>query len=456
MASILVVEDNSEVRLELAEILLEEGYQVKTAADGIQAVSELENNPPDLVLLDLILPGIDGLSILEKLKKQNKNIIVIIVSGASDLDLAVEAMKMGAFDFIKKPYVAQELLLVIRNALKISYERRELDHLKKRMYERSDKERVMGESFLIKKVLKQVDLVGPTNMSVIIQGKSGTGKEVIANLIHRRSKRRDKPFVAVDCGAIPDTLVESELFGHEKGAFTGAINKKPGKFEIANGGTLLMDEITNLPLDSQAKLLRALEERVIMHVGGKKNINIDVRVIATTNLNIFEETRKQNFRQDLFHRINEFRIYLPDLVERKDDIPDLANEFLQEANIDLDKGIKGFTPEALKQMLNYKWPGNVREMKNIVKRAVLLCDTELIEPKHLQLNIKFDPASYNIPEVLGPGFSFNKIMDEVEKELIKKALKQTRGNKSRAASLLGINRKALYRKLEKHNLLTED
>ena len=298
--------------------------------------------------------------------------------------------------------------------------------------------------------------MGPTNMSVIIQGKSGTGKEVIANLIHKRSKRRDKPFVAVDCGAIPDTLVESELFGHEKGAFTGAINNKPGKFEIANGGTLLMDEITNLPIDSQAKLLRALEERIIVRVGGKKNINFDVRLIATTNLNIFEETRKENFRQDLFHRINEFRIYLPDLVERKDDIPDLANEFLLEANIDLDKKIKGFTPEAMKQMLNYKWPGNVREMKNIVKRAVLLCDTQHIDPKHLQLNMKFDLASYRIPEVLGPGFSFNRIMDEVEKELIKKALKQTRGNKSKASSLLGINRKALYRKLEKHKLISED
>ncbi len=456
MASILVVEDNSQIRMELAQILLEEGYQVASASNGEQALSEIQNFLPDLILLDLMLPGIDGLSLMEKVKKEHKNIIVIIVSGASDLNLAVEAMKMGAFDFIKKPYIAQELIMVIRKALNISYERRELDHLKKRVYEHSKPEKVMGESFLIKKVLKQVELVGPTNMSVIIQGKSGTGKEVIANLIHANSKTQNKPFVAVDCGAIPDTLVESELFGHEKGAFTGAITNKMGKFEVANGGTLLLDEITNLPIDSQAKLLRALEERVIMQVGGKKNIKIDVRIIATTNLKIFEEVQQGSFRQDLFHRLNEFRIYLPDLSERKEDIPILANEFLLEANVDLDNSINGFTPDAMEIMVNYKWPGNVREIKNIVKSAVLLCDTDQVESRHLQLTMQFDPASYNIPEILTPGFSYHKIMDDVEKALLTKAMKQTRGNKSKAASLLGINRKALYRKLEKHDLIHLD
>ncbi|MFC1887894.1 sigma-54-dependent transcriptional regulator [Candidatus Cloacimonadota bacterium] len=456
MASILIVEDDHAVRRELAQVLLEEGYQVLTAGDGEQALLEMEDTIPDLILLDLILPGIDGLSLLEKIKKQYKQIIVIMVSGSSDLNLAVEAMKIGAFDFIKKPYNDQELLLVIRKALKINYDRRELENLKKRVYEHSDDEKVMGGSFLIQKVLKQVYLVGPTNMSVIIQGSSGTGKEVIANLIHTHSKRAQKPFVAVDCGAIPDTLVESELFGYEKGAFTGATSTKIGKFEAANGGTILLDEITNLPLESQAKLLRALEERMIQHVGGKSNIRVNVRVIATTNVNIFEETKKGNFRHDLFHRLNEFRVYLPDLKERKDDIPILANEFLQEANIDLNKAVGGISPDALNIMLNYHWPGNVREMKNIVKRAVLLCETELIEPRHLQLMIQIDPASYNIPDVIETGFSFEKVMNSVEKDLLLKALKQTKGNKSKAAALLGINRKALYRKLEKHELYSED
>jgi DNA-binding NtrC family response regulator len=456
MASILIVEDNHVVRNELEQILLEEGYQVVTAADGEQAVTEIDSAMPDLILLDIILPGIDGLSLLEKIKKENKQVIVIMVSGASDVNLAVEAMKMGAFDFIKKPYNDQELLLVIEKALKITYERRELNHLKKRVYEHSENEKVMGESFLITKVLNQVELVGPTNMSVIIQGKSGTGKEVIANRIHQLSKRANKPFVAVDCGAIPDTLVESELFGYEKGAFTGAVNNKIGKFEAANGGTLLLDEITNLPLDSQAKLLRALEERTIQHVGGKKDIKVDVRIIATTNLNIFDESQQGNFRQDLFHRINEFRIYLPELAERKDDIPVLADQFLMEANIDLAKNVSGFTRESLDIILTYPWPGNVREIKNIVKRAVLLCDTDKIEPRHLQLSAQFDQDAYQIPETLDSEFSLNKVMDKVEKELLIKAMKQSRGNKSKAAILLGINRKAIYRKLEKHKLLLDE
>jgi len=453
MPSILIVEDNHKIRSELAQILLEEGYQVLTAADGEQALEEVNSFSPDLILLDIILPGIDGISVLKKIKESIKDTIIIIISGATEINLAVEAMKLGAFDFIKKPFKSEEILIVIKKALQINYKNRELSLLKKRVYENSRKEKVMGESFLIKKVLNQVDLVGPTNMSVIIQGKSGTGKEVIANLIHLRSNRKGKPFVAVDCGAIPDTLVESELFGYEKGAFTGAVNKKTGKFEAANEGTLLLDEITNLPLDSQAKLLRALEERTIQSVGGKTNIKIDVRVIATTNLNIFEETQKGRFRNDLFHRINEFRIYLPDLTERKEDIPVLATEFLQEANIDLDKQITGFSSEALNAMLEYNWPGNVREMKNIVKRAVLLAEKDIIEPRHLQLTMHIDSDTMNIPDTLDTGMSFNQIMDDVEKSLIQKALNQTNGNKSKAAEVLGINRKALYRKLEKHKLI---
>jgi len=259
--------------------------------------------------------------------------------------------------------------------------------------------------------------------------------------------------VAVDCGAIPDTLVESELFGYEKGAFTGAVSTKIGKFEVANGGTLLLDEITNLPLDSQAKLLRALEERTVQHVGGKSNIKVDVRIIATTNLNIFEETQDNKFRSDLFHRINEFRIYLPNLSERREDIPILAQEFLLEANIDLNRMVDGFSSEAMEILLNYDWPGNVREMKNIVKRAVLMADDNIIQSSHLQLTENNNSETINIPNVIDRGVSFSNIMNNVEKNLIKKALNQTNGNKSIAAKLLGINRKALYRKLEKHGLI---
>jgi len=453
MASVLIVEDDQSIRNELAQVLLEEGYQVFTAVDGEQALAEINNQPPDLVLLDIVLPGIDGISVLGEIKKNSRKTIVIMVSGASDVNQAVEAMKLGAFDFIKKPFISEELLIIIRKALQINYKSRELSLLKKRVYENSYNEKIMGESTLIKKVMNQVELVGPTNMSVIIQGKSGTGKEVIANLIHLRSKRKDKPFVAVDCGAIPDTLVESELFGYEKGAFTGAVSTKIGKFEVANGGTLLLDEITNLPLDSQAKLLRALEERTVQHVGGKSNIKVDVRIIATTNLNIFEETQDNKFRSDLFHRINEFRIYLPNLSERREDIPILAQEFLLEANIDLNRMVDGFSSEAMEILLNYDWPGNVREMKNIVKRAVLMADDNIIQSSHLQLTENNNSETINIPNVIDRGVSFSNIMNNVEKNLIKKALNQTNGNKSIAAKLLGINRKALYRKLEKHGLI---
>jgi len=453
MASVLIVEDNHTIREELTLILEEADYTAYAASDGEHALDIFKNYSPDLVILDIILPGIDGISVLENIKKQNKNVLVIVVSGASDINLAVEAMKLGAFDFIKKPYKNEEILLAVKKALEIKYQNRELKLLKKRLYESNRKEKNMGKSFLIQKVLKQVDLVAPTNMSVIIQGKSGTGKEVIANLIHSRSKRNNKPFVAVDCGAIPDTLVESELFGHEKGAFTGASSTKIGKFEAANGGTLLLDEITNLPLDSQAKLLRALEERIIQHVGGKENISVDVRIIATTNLNIFDETQSGEFRNDLFHRINEFRIYLPELTERKDDIPVLAQEFLDEANIDLNKNISGFTKEALKVMMEYNWPGNIREMKNVVKRAALLAEKDMVEPDHLQLTIQFNLDSFNLTKSWAAGMSYKKIMDNVEKTLLQKALEQARGNKSKTANLLGINRKALYRKMEKHKLI---
>ena len=287
-----------------------------------------------------------------------------------------------------------------------------------------------------------------TNMSVIIQGKSGTGKEVIARMIHHKSLRKKKPFIAIDCGAIPDTLVESELFGHEKGAFTGADSQKIGKFEQADEGTLFLDELTNLPLEAQAKLLRAIEERKIQHIGGKKSIAVDVRIIATTNLDIQEAVREGRFRDDLYHRLNEFRILLPLLRERRDDILILARKFLQESNKELNKKIKDFSSEAINRLMSYHFPGNVRELKHVIKRAVLMTESGNITPDKLMLDIGKPEDEIHLPENFDKESSFDEIIRKVEIDLIKRAINLAGGNKSKAAELLNLNRKTLYRKMK--------
>ena len=289
-------------------------------------------------------------------------------------------------------------------------------------------------------------------MSVILQGKSGTGKEVFANLIHEKSQRKKKPFVALDCGAIPATLIESELFGYEKGAFTGANNTKEGKFEEANGGTLLLDEITNLPFDGQAKLLRAIEEKIVTHVGGKRKIAVDVRLIATTNLDFKEEIQNGNFREDLYHRLNEFQIELPLVSERIEDIPILAFEFLQDANKELGKRIKDFSDGAKKMMTSYSWPGNVRELKHVVKRATLMAEGNFIEPEDLSFVISDKTDAGSLLNNIDEGSSYDEIISKFEKELIISALEKANGNKTKAAESLSMNRKTLYRKMKSLNL----
>jgi len=445
MEKILVIDDSIEL-LELMSALLEDqNYIVYKALNGPKGIELFKDNEIDLVLLDVKLPGMNGIEILEKIKKQKSDQIVIMVTGSADISDAVDAMKLGAFDYISKPFNEDELMLTIRKALKNRYLEREVDLLRKRLYESSSVKPALGKSPEMLNIFSQLGLVAPTNMSVIIQGESGTGKEVIANMIHHKSKRKNKPFVAVDCGAIPDTLIESELFGHEKGSFTGADATKQGKFEMAEGGTLLLDELTNLSLEGQAKLLRALEERKIQHVGGKKPISVDVRVIATSNLDILKMTETKEFRLDLYHRLNEFRIELPPLSRRADDVPVLAEAFMREANIDLDKKIKGFSKDAHSTLQNYTWPGNVRELKNVVKKAVLFCEGKQIEPRHLMLEKESGKSSMK-HQITGDQ-SLDDVINGVEKELIEDAIRRSDGNKTKAASLLKINRKALYRKI---------
>ena len=456
MDTILIVDDDKDLQQTLSFILESEGYKVFSAENGKQAIKEVQNKSPNIVLLDIRLPDMSGMKILEKLKKTKPdyNGSIIMLTAYGDIKGAIKAMKLGAFDYLTKPFDNEELIITIQKAIQTQRLSREIKHLKQQLREKITSENLMGKSAQIKKVLKQINLVAPTNMSVIIQGESGTGKEVIANLIQRKSHRKDKPFIPIDCGAIPDTLVESELFGYDRGAFTGADKTKEGKFELANDGTLFLDEITNLPADAQAKLLRAIEEKNITHIGGKKTISVDVRIIATTNINILNAVNQGKFREDLFHRLNQFKVLLPTLQERKDDIPILAKIFLKEANKELKKDIKDFSSEALMLLLNYIWPGNVRELKHVIKRAVLLEDTNYIKPNNIileSLKLNSSILNYKIFQQ-NEHISFDEIIKKVESDLISKVIEQANGNKLEAAKILDMNVRTLYRKMKELNL----
>ncbi len=448
METILIVDDNEDLQFTLSNIVESEGYNVLKAGDGIKALKLLKANTPDLVLLDMRLPGMDGMKVLEEIKKYDKNIIVLMLTAFGDVKGAVKAMRLGAFDYLTKPFDNEELLIIIKKALDTRNLSKEVESLRKQLDEKNMLDEAIGQSPEFKHVLKQVQIIAPTNMTVMIQGESGTGKEIICRLIHKLSLRKSQPLVAIDCGAIPDTLVESELFGHEKGAFTGADAPKLGKFEQAHGGTLFLDELTNLTEANQMKLLRVIEERKVQRLGGKKTIDADVRIIAASNVKLHDAVKTGKFRNDLFYRLNEFHINLPLLKDRKDDTPILAKYFLDLANRELSKNVKGFTPEAAKQLLNYSWPGNVREMKNIVRRAVLLCESEQITQTELGLDINI----FQQDEKSGPeqesGNSLEDATRNIERELIRKALEQTGGNKIKAAQILRMNRKTLYRKIK--------
>lgn len=447
METVLIVDDNEDLQFNLSNIIQTEGYNVLTAGEGNKALKEVKSKLPNLVLLDMRLPGMDGMTILEEIKKIDNNIIVIMLTAFGEVKGAVNAMKLGAYDFITKPFDNEELLIVIKKALETQKLNYEVKSLRKQLDEKNLIEEVIGESKEFNQVLKQVELIAPTNMTVMIQGESGTGKEIICNLIHKLSLRKEQPLIAIDCGAIPDSLVESELFGHEKGAFTGADYTKQGKFEHANGGTLFLDELTNLTEANQMKLLRVLQERTIHRIGGKKAIPIDVRIICASNVKLSEFVNLGKFRNDLFYRLNEFHINLPQLKDRKDDIPILAKFFINGANKELERNVKSLSKEAAKTLLEYEWPGNVRELKNVIRRAVLLSNGELIQPEALSFH--FIATNNEVPcdKTQGPN-SLEDATRQVEKEMILKALEKTGGNKIKAAKVLQMNRKTLYRKIK--------
>lgn len=443
MVSILIVEDDITYGLMLKTWLRKKGFDVSTESNITRAKKHIEAQPADLILSDLRLPDHDGISLLEWMMTKGMNIPLIIMTGYADIQSAVHAIKMGAKDYIAKPVNPDELLKKIGEALQNKPRTATPAPETERKPEGSNAF-LEGESDAAKQLYNYVSLVAPTNMSVLINGASGTGKEYVAQRIHQLSNRKDKPFVPIDCGSIPKELAASEFFGHVKGAFTGAIADKTGAFIAGNGGTIFLDEIGNLGYEVQVQLLRALQERKIRPVGSEKETSVDIRLISATNENLEHAIEKGTFREDLFHRINEFTLHMPKLKDRHEDILLFANFFLDQANRELNKHVSGFDAKASATLQKYHWPGNLRQMKNIIRRATLLATSELITLTELENELS-EPVAANATDI-----SLHN--EGVEKEHILEALRQTGNNKSKAAKLLNIDRKTLYNKLKLYGL----
>lgn len=441
MAKILVVDDDTTFCIMLKNWLGKRGFEVENAFSYKEAVKKLDKETFDLVLTDLRLPDKDGIDLLRLIKEKTPMTQVLLMTGYADIQTAVTAMKLGAFDYVAKPVIPDEILKKLQEALKLEAESAVKPVQAKA--KTTSFSYIKGVSESADQQYEYIHLVGPTMMTVLINGESGTGKEYIARLIHLSSTRKDGPFVAVDCGAIPRDIATSELFGHVKGAFTGAAADKQGYFVTASGGTIFLDEIGNLPYDVQVQLLRALEERKVHPVGGSADIPFDVRIISATNENLKEAVADGRFREDLYHRLNEFSIHALPLRERKEDIMVFANHFLDKANEELGKQVAGFDDEVMRIFNTYAWPGNLRELRNIVKRATLLCQGKLISKICLPQELSQRPVEAE---------KTTGTRREMEIELIKDALQKCRNNKSEAARMLQIDRKTLYNKLKNYGL----
>lgn len=446
MPKILLIEDDISFCKLLEKFLVKKAYEVTISFSAAEARIAVKKESFDLILTDLRLPDSDGIGLMAEFKDAYPEIPVILMTGYSDVNTAVKAIKNGAADYISKPFNPDEVLLVITNALQTPQTESPAKENKpaKKQVAATENEFVRGISVASKKLLDHIQLVSPTDMSVLIIGESGTGKEIIAKSIHQQSNRKNNNFIAVDCGAIPKELAASEFFGHLKGSFTGAISDKMGYFEAANGGTLFLDEIGNLSYENQIQLLRALQERKIKPVGSNKEINVDIRIITATNEDLREAVKNGDFREDLYHRINEFSIQSPSLTERGEDLMVFADYFLEKANQQLNKEIIGFSPDVVKIFQNYSWPGNLRELQNCVKRATLLTRGDYIESDVL-------PAEFfQIQKQQNSASTFS--LSENERETIIHALSKAQNNKSEAAKLLKITRKTLYNKLKQYNI----
>ncbi len=439
---ILIVDDELSVRASLEEWFVEDGFQVVTAESAEDALMKMHSGPFDLILLDIKMPGMDGITLQQKIKEIDPNAMVIIITAYASVDTAVKALKQGAFDYITKPFDPEDLSNLVNNALKQKYLTDENQRLKEKISELADVDEIIAESDEMKRVLEMVYTVAETDSTVLIRGESGTGKELIARAIHSHSKRRYFPIVAVNCGAIPETLLESELFGHEKGAFTGAQYRRKGKIELANGGTLFLDEIGDISAKMQVDILRVLETKRFTRLGGNEEIYVDFRLVCATNKNLEKLVEEEKFREDLYYRINVFTIFIPPLRERRADIIPLAKHFIKKYARSMGKPEKKISPEVEDLLLRYPWPGNVRELENAIERAMVVGKKPEICLEDLPLQVNNRERDQASPLSLM----------ELEKQHIQRVLKETGGNVTRAASLLGIDRVTLYNKMKKYNI----
>jgi DNA-binding NtrC family response regulator len=443
---VLVVEDDRTTRVGLTELVASWGFVAEGAADGEEALAKVTTFRPSIIVSDLVMPRMGGLDLLKALRDQLADLSIIILTAQGTVETAVEAIKVGAYDYLTKPVDTHRLRILLDNVVERQHTLREVQVLRRQLREKGTYGRLIGNSPGVRRIYRTIEQAAPTQASVLIWGESGTGKELVAQTIHQLSPRAQQPFVPINCAAIPETLLESEIFGHEKGAFTGAYDRRQGCFELAHKGTLFLDEIAEMTPATQVKLLRVLQEQTFRRLGGRQELSVDVRVIAATNLDPLEAVQRGKMREDLFYRLNVFPIELPPLRDRREDIPLLAESFLQEFNERNGKAVQAVGQPALQALGAYAWPGNIRELRNVIERATILAGGAFIEPEHLPPHLTHTRVADERPSVvLTPGLT----VDEAETRLIRLTLEHTRHNKTRAAEILGISLKTLHNKLNR-------
>jgi DNA-binding NtrC family response regulator len=447
---VLIVEDEENERTGLAELVSAWGYRVETAIDGADGLEKVSQWAPSIVISDLKMPRLGGLELLERIGADGNTMAVIVVTAQGTIDTAVQAMRMGAYDYITKPIDTDRLRTILQNASELLGTRVELEVTRRKLRDAGSLGSLVGPSKKMQEIFRLIEMVAPSTASVLITGASGTGKELVARTIHDLSPRRNKPFVPINCAAIPETLIESEIFGHEKGAFTGALERRTGCFELAEGGTLLLDEIGEMPVATQAKLLRVLEDRKLRRLGSKSETTVDVRVLAATNKVPEDAVARGELRNDLYYRLNVFNIHMPPLREHKEDVPELLQNLLTEVNTKHGRKVAAVSEAVLNLFRNYAWPGNVREMRNTLERAVIVCDGAVIETKHLPPGFGHIAARPPVNDPDSIHLGIGTTVQEAERQLILKTLESTNNNKTRAAEILEISLKTLHNKLKEY------
>ncbi len=449
---VLIVEDEENERIGLAELITAWGYRTEVAGDGVEGLEKVLEWSPGIVVTDLRMPRMDGMELLQKISTHPNEVAVILLTAQGSIDAAVSAMKLGAYDFIEKPVNPTRLRAILQNAARQRGTQRELEVAKRQLRDKGELGSLTGASKSMQEVFRLIELVAPSTASVLITGESGTGKELAARTIHELSPRASKPFVPINCAAIPDTLMESEIFGHEKGAFTGALERRTGCFELAEGGTLLLDEIGEMPIGTQAKLLRVLEDRKLRRLGSKVETTVDVRVLAATNKVPEQAVAKGQLRNDLYYRLNVFNIDMPPLRGHKEDIPTLVEIILKDMNRKHSRDIRAAGEAVMSLFQNHSWPGNVRELRNALERAVIVCDSAVIELRHLPPGFGAITAHTALNDANAIRVGVGTTVEDAEKQLILKTLESTHNNKTRAAEILGISLKTLHNKLKEYGV----